>query len=240
MKIEYTKYNHMNSLSRVKNTLDTIDEVYKESNTIPNRNTLTDQNGFYVNITVLHVDIRKSKKLFDNNSYAVLSKIYRLYISEVMAVLKGNKNICEVGIEGDGIWAVFDASLNNHVEDVLQTAGQISSLIDILNIKFSKRKYPKLTIGIGIDSGKSLYMKTGYTSTDFNEVVWIGKVFGKAAKYSDYGNREIDDKELMISKLVYNSLIDEYKELFIWNENRSCYHGNLINQDMNTWVELNR
>jgi len=157
-----------------------------------------------------------------------LAKIYRSYISEVIAVMKGNSKINDIFIEGDGVWAVFNTTKQVDVQDVFDTTAQISSLINALNKKLERKRYTPIKIGIGIDDGESLYIKAGYSGSSVNEIVWIGKVVGEAAKLGNHGNREWYDYQTMISENVYINLSEHQKSLLKWNSNRECYHGNII------------
>ncbi len=237
MDATYTDYNYLDSVSRINEIIDSSDNNYQEHDGIPSKDSLTFKNGFYVGITVLFVDIRGSKELSTKHTRPVLAKIYRAYISEIIAVMKGNATINEIYIEGDGIWAVFNTTKNEHVGSVFSTAAQISSLIDILNIKLKKKGYSQLNVGIGLEDGESLYMKAGYKGYAVNEVVWIGKVVGESAKLCNFGNKELDDKEIMVSKRVYNLLNKSDQDLLYWNANRDCYHGYVVNTKMNEWVK---
>jgi len=240
MKIDYSEYNYLKSIERINEILDSSDNNYKEHKGIPSRDALTYKNGYYVDITVIFVDMRKSKELAKKHRLPVLAKIYRTFISEVIAVLKGTTTINEIYIEGDGVWGVFNTTTSKHINEVFDTAGKILSLIEILNITFSKKGYSQIEIGIGIDEGKSLYMQAGYKGSGINEVVWIGKVVGETAKLCNFGNKEIDDKSLMISEQIYSHLTDKYKGFMHWNTNRNCYHGNIHNKGMNEWVKKKR
>lgn len=237
MKASYSPYNYSDSLSRISNTLNSSDNDYKKHEGIPSESQLTFKNGFYVDITILFVDIRGSKDLASKHTRPVLAKIYRSYISEVIAVMKGNKTIHDIYIEGDGVWAVFNTVNKPDVQSVFSTAAKISSLIDMLNIKFKKKNYSNLKVGIGLEDGESLYMKAGYSGHSVNEIVWIGKVVGEAAKLSDYGNREYDDEKLMVSQRVHGMLTEHQQGLLSWNHNRNCYNGNVINTLMDEWVK---
>lgn len=239
MESTYSSYDYTKSIERIDEILTSSDASYEKHGGIPARDKLTFLNGYYVTVTVLFVDLRASKQLSETHTRPVLAKIYRSYISEVIAVIKGNEKISEVYIEGDGVWAVFNTTTNNHVNDVFNTAAQIASLIDILNIKLSKRGYSTLTVGIGIDDGESLYIKTGYKGSGINEVVWIGKVVGKTAELCKFGNRGLFDGELMVSDRVFSMLSDHNKSLLTRNASRSCYHGTVVNVMMNNWVQAN-
>ena len=239
MEATYSLYDHIKSVERIGEILDGLDASYENRKGIPSRASLTFTNGFYVDVTVLFVDIRGSKELATKHTRPVLAKIYRAYISEVVAVLKGNSLISEIYIEGDGVWAVFDTTTKPHVDSVFSTAAKVTSLIDILNIKLSKKGYSKIKVGIGLDYGESLYTKAGYKGSGINEVVWIGKIVGSCASLSEGGNKTWADREVMVSTTVFNNLSDSNKKLLEWNTGRNCYHGNIINTAMEEWVTEN-
>ena len=99
MKVIHSTYNFSKSLERIDDILNSSDNNYKKHTGIPLEGSLTFQNGFYVGITVVFIDIRGSKKLAEKHTRPILAKIYRSYISEVIAVLKGNSTINDIFIE---------------------------------------------------------------------------------------------------------------------------------------------
>ena len=62
---------------------------------------VTFTNGFYVDCTALFVDICDSSKLPDYQNRPVLAKIYRSFISELVALFNGASKSKEVNINGD-------------------------------------------------------------------------------------------------------------------------------------------
>lgn len=240
MDASYSNYDYTKSIERIDNILNSSDSSYDKHTGIPSKDSLTYNNGFYVDVTVLFIDIRGSKELSSKHTRPVLAKIYRAYISEVITVMKGNTCINEIYIEGDGLWAVFNTTTKDDVNSVFATAFTIASLIDILNVKLSKKKYSTLEVGIGIDDGESLYIKAGYKGSGIQEVVWIGKVVGQTAALCSYGNKTIHDREIMVSAKVYSNLSEHNKSLLVENISHNCYHGNVIRKDMNEWVEKNK
>lgn len=240
MDASYSYYDYTKSIERIDNILNSSDSSYDKHTGIPSKDSLTYNNGFYVDVTVLFIDIRASKELSSKHTRPVLAKIYRAYISEVITVMKGNTCINEIYIEGDGLWAVFNTTTKDDVNSVFATAFTIASLIDILNVKLSKKKYSTLEVGIGIDDGESLYIKAGYKGSGIQEVVWIGKVVGQTATLCSYGNKTIHDREIMVSAKVYSDLSEHNKSLLVENISHNCYHGNVIRKDMNEWVEKNK
>lgn len=239
MDSSYSSYDHNKSIERIDETLNSSDTNFSDKKSIPNRDTLTFNNGFYVEASAMFVDIRGSKDLNDKHTRPVLAKIYKTYISEVVAVMKGDSNINEIYIEGDGVWGIFDTPYQDDINEVFSTSARVSSIVDILNIKYKKKGYSTLTIGIGITYGSSLYIKAGYKGSSINEVVWLGELVGEAAELCSYGNKTYNDYETMVSYGFYSNLNDSNKKLLERNNNRSCYHGYIINTAMNKWVKDN-
>jgi len=239
MEATFSQYDHEKSAERISEILDSADASYEDHKGIPSRDKLSFNNGFYVDVTVLFVDIRGSKALVDKHTRPVLAKIYRAYISEVVAVLKGSVRINEIYIEGDGVWAVFNTTTKSDVDAVFRTAAMVASLVDILNLKLSKKNYSTISVGIGLDDGESLYIKAGHKGSGINEVVWVGRVVGTGAALCANGNRTWSDKEIMVSASVYVNLNEENKGLLEWNQARACYQGNVVNVVMDKWVKDN-
>ena len=240
MEANHSNYDYTKSIERIDEVLDSSDANYENKKSIPSRSSLTFSNGYYVYATAIFVDIRGSKSLNDKHKRPTLAKMYRTYISEVVAVLKGDLNINEIYIEGDGVWAIIDTPSKSDIDSAFSTAAKISSLIDILNIKYRKKGYSELTVGIGITWGESLYIKSGYKGSGINEVVWLGKgLVGDAAKLCSFGNKTNADREIMASDTFYSNLNQHNKDLLRINSNRSCYHSNAVNTEMDKWVTDN-
>lgn len=236
MKATHSTYDHDKSIERITEVLDASDNSFEEKNSIPSRDSLTYKNGYYVNCSALFVDIRDSKSLNEKHTRPVLAKIYKAYISELIAVLRDHDEVHEISIEGDSVWGVFNTPYKPDIDRLFSVAAKVSSLIDTLNIKLKKKKYSELKVGIGISYGSALLIKSGYKGSDINEVVWLGKLVGEAAKLCSFGNKEYYDKELMVSEVFYDNLSKDNQSLLTRNNYRNCYHGNIHNIPMNNWV----
>ncbi len=141
MKSNWKSYDFEKSRERIDDILQTADKSFEEVDKIPSRDKLTFNNGFYVNKTsALFVDIRESSKLPSKYQRPVLARIYRSYISEVVAVINGDINCAEININGDCVWGVFDAQYQNQINSVFSTAAEVSSVIDTLNCKYKKKE----------------------------------------------------------------------------------------------------
>jgi len=239
MKATHSTYDHDKSIERITEVLDASDNSFEEKNSIPSRDSLSYKNGYYVHCSALFVDIRDSKSLNEKHTRPVLAKIYKAYISELIAVLKDHDEVHEISIEGDSVWGVFNTPYKLDIDRLFSVAAKVSSLIDTLNIKLKKKKYSELKVGIGISYGRALLIKSGYKGSNINEVVWLGTLVSDAAKLCSYGNKEYYDKEIMVSNLFYDNLNKENKALLTKNDLRDCYHGNVVNAGMDNWVREN-
>jgi class 3 adenylate cyclase len=239
MKAEYSAYDFAKSRERIDEILQGADANYTEKKSIPSRDELTFTNGFNVKCSALFVDIRGSKAINAKHTKPVLAKIYKTYISELVAIMKNHPKVSEISIEGDCVWGIFDTPYTSDIDDVFAVAYRISSLIDVLNIKFRKKNYSELTVGIGASWGSSLLIKSGYKGSGINEVVWLGSLVSEAQKLCSYGNQTTSDCETMVSNVFYDNLNEANKKLLYKNHQRDCYHGNVHNVGMNEWVQKN-
>ena len=239
MEANYSVYDFNKSISRVDEVLNGNDTSYEDKKSIPSRESLTFNNGFYVECSAIFIDMRGSKDLNEKHTRPVLAKIYKTYISELVAVLKGHSKVSEISIEGDCVWGIFDTPYKSDLDELFGIGAKASSLVDILNIKYKKKGYSELTVGIGMSYGSSLLIKSGYKGSGINEVVWLGKLVGESAKLCSFGNKTDSDYEMMVSDVFYSNLNEHNQALLSKNNDRDCYHGNVINNDMNEWVKNN-
>ncbi|MEZ9188051.1 adenylate/guanylate cyclase domain-containing protein [Vibrio sp. 10N.286.52.F8] len=239
MKAEFSAYDFAKSRERIDEILKGADANYTEKKSIPSRDELTFNNGFNVYCSAIFVDIRKSKELNKKHTNPVLAKIYKTYISELIALIKSHSKVKEVCIEGDCVWGIIDTPKTYDIDALFDIAAKISSLIDTLNIKYKKRGYSEITVGVGMSYGKSLLIKSGYKGSGINEVVWLGSLVSEAAELCGFGNKSYSDNEIMVSNVFYNNLKESNQNLLSKNYERDCYHGNVINTGMNEWVKNN-
>ena len=237
MKASYSSYNHVASCTRIREILGSSDNNYEEKDSIPSRDSLTFTNGFYVNCSAMFVDIRGSKELTEKYYRPGLARIYRSYISELVAVMRDHSRVAEINIEGDCVWGVFDTPKVSHVNELFSVAAKTSSMIDILNWRFDISGYDQLSVGIGLDYGRALMLKAGYSGSGINNVVWMGDVVNRASELCSYGSRDLFDDRLMVSSTFRGILNEHNQGLLTWHGNRSCYHGNVINLEMDKWLK---
>lgn len=238
MQTNTTNYDFEKSLARIDEILDESDKSYEELNYIPSRDKLTYKNGFYVNCSALFVDIRDSSMLPEKHKRPTLAKIYRSYISEIVAIMNGNPNCKEIEIDGDCISGIYDTPYKADIDSMFNDSAKINSLIKILNCKYKKKGISSIRIGIGMDYGRALMIKAGYSGSGLNKIVWMGDVVNSASNLCNNANKN-GNKEILVSNVIYNNLNAHNQNLLAKNYIYNCYQGSIINTYMEEWYKNN-
>lgn len=225
---------------RILQILESDDNGYVDSNSIPTFESLTFENGFYVDCAAVFIDIRGSTSLPKKHSSPVLGKIYRAYISECIAVLNQDPHCGEIFIQGDCVGAVFHIPNSEAVDSVFRRAAELNSLIEHLNWRLSQKKYSKLVCGIGMAVGRALMIKAGYKGSGINDIVWMGNVVNEAAKLCHLGNRD-GRGVVQVSAGAFGKLSEENQALLSETREgfgRPIHHqGSFVSNDMAGWTK---
>lgn len=239
MKSTGTKYDYVAGYSRIKAYLDSSDNNYEESDSLPSRDSLTFSNGYYAYCSAMFVDIRKSSELPGKYKRPALAKLYRAFISEVVAVLDGCDLCQEVNIVGDGVWGVFNTPYKTNINDTFSRGAMVASVLKFLNYQLVKHGYDSINVGIGLAYGRALVIKAGFSGSGINDIVYMGDVVNHAAKLAAHGLETWGDKQLMVSDVFYSNLTDDNKSLLTYNSRHSAYHGSVVNTAMEEWYKEN-
>lgn len=232
-------YEVENSALRMDDILNTSNDAYEDKYCVPNRDLLTFKNGYYVNVTALFIDIVGSSKMTDTHTRPVLAKTYRAFLSECVAILNSEENCKEININGDCVWGVFDTLYAKDYDKIIGLAAKLNSMIEILNYKLRKKNYTEITVGIGIDYGRALMVKAGYSGSNINDVIWMGDVVNSACHLSNKAGRN-GYETILITELFYEKL-SENKEFFVkqYFDYPTLYGCNIVNSNMKAWFEKN-
>lgn len=236
MKATNTTYDLARSLERIDEILDADNKSFEELDHIPTRDKLTYKNGYYVNCTAIFVDICGSSDMTDAQRRPVLAKIYRSFISEMVAMFNGFSQCKEISINGDCVWAVFDAQYKPDVDKAFDAACKAASLTDILNYKLGKKGYTTIEVNIGIDYGRALMVQAGFKGSAINDVIWMGDVVNSACHLCNE-DRGVYKARILMGEVVYNNLNEHNQGLCqIYDALRMVYFANSINKAMNNWL----
>ena len=234
-------YKVEDSASRMDDILDASDNDYEDNGSnIPSREKLTYNNGYYVNVTAVFIDIVNSSKLTDGHKRPTLAKMYRAFLSECVAIMNSWKMCKEININGDCVWGVFETPLKSDIDNIISVAAQLNSMINILNYKLKKKQYDIINVGIGIDYGRALMVKAGYSGSGINEIVWMGDVVNTACHLANKAGR-IFRKTIIVTENIYCNLNDDNKDLLSSYIDGQVvrYEGNIIRTDMEDWYKEN-
>lgn len=233
-------YKVEDSASRMDDILDANDNNYCDKSSIPARSDLTFKNGYYVDVTAIFIDIVGSSDMTDEHKRPTLAKMYRAFLSECVAIMNAETVCKEININGDCVWGVFDTPYKADIDDVISVSARLNSMIKILNYKLRKKKYSEISVGIGIDYGRALMVKAGYSGSGLNDIIWMGDVVNSACHLCNKAGR--DGREvIIISSVVYNNMNEYHQSLFTsYSDGYSTkYEGNIINCGMDEWYQEN-
>jgi class 3 adenylate cyclase len=238
MQSSYISYDYTKSIERIDQIIQESENSFEEIKGRSDRSKLTYTNGFYVNCTAIFCDIRDSSKLTESHKRPKLAKLYRTYISEVVAILNGDGNCLEIDIIGDGVLGIFEAQYTHQIDGAFSSASRICSLIDILNCKFKKYDIENIKVGLGISFGRALMIKAGYNGSGINEIVWMGDVVNEACHLSS-NPINFSNHEIFASNELFQNLNQHNQKLLQFDFLKNCYHGNIINLEMHAWYNKN-
>ena len=230
-------FNLESSLKRIDAILNADNKQFEEANSIPSRDKLTYTNGFYVNCAALFVDIRESSTMTDEHKRPVLAKVYRSFISEIVALFNENNITKEVNIHGDCVWCVCDTPYKSDIDELFSMAARACSMVDILNYKLKKKGYTTYSVGVGIDYGRALMIKAGCEGSGINDVIWMGDVVNQACHLCNDANSGYFDKRVFLSNVIYNNLNEDNQKLCSKDVGRDIYQANIVNITMNDWLK---
>jgi class 3 adenylate cyclase len=215
------------------------DTSYEEVKEIPAREELTFTNGFYVDCSSVWVDLRDSTGLTAKYRRPALAKLYRAYISEMVAVMHLSPRCVEVNIAGDGVWGVFDTPYKAQVDSTFETVAYANSVVDLLNCRLEKRGYDPIRAGIGVHYGRILMVKAGYKGSGINDLVYMGEVVNQASFLSDQGSR--NTPPIYMSGVFHQNLKEEYQEFCTPRSvgSETVYTSYAVNIRISEWIEAN-
>ncbi len=233
-------YKVEDSASRMDDILDANDNNYCDKDSIPARSDLTFKNGYYVDVTAIFIDIVGSSDMTDEHKRPTLAKMYRSFLSECVAIINAEEACKEININGDCVWGVFDTPYKSDIDNVISASARLNSMIKILNYKLRKKKYSEISVGIGIDYGRALMVKAGYSGSGLNDIIWMGDVVNSACHLCNKAGRN-GREVIIISSVVYNNLNEHNQGLFTsYSDGYSTkYEGNIINTSMDEWYKEN-
>jgi class 3 adenylate cyclase len=239
MDSNYKPYDYEASFDRIDQVLEASSDNYQEVDSLPDRDRLTFTNGFYAYCSALFIDIRDSSSLPIIYKRPRLAKLYRAFISEMVAIFNSDPFVREVNIVGDCVWAVYNTPKQTDIDDIFRLAYTANSLVKTLNYKLTRAGFEKpIRCGIGMSYGRALMIKAGFNGSGINDVVYMGDVVNQAAKLAAEGSKGWQ-KAIQMDDVFYQNLNDHNKSLMRRVGYSSRYEGDVIHTAMDAWHDLN-
>lgn len=257
MRGNYQKFNFDNSLSRIDDILSSS-ASYEEADDIPKKDDLTFKNGKYVQCASLFIDLRGSTDLIktEGKKSKTLARIYRAYISEIVAIVNSFQTCKEINIVGDCVSAMFagkEETSNTPAIEALQAASMCNGMMKVLNVKFQKKwdGFQELKAGIGVALGRALVIKAGFSGSAINDLIYMGDVVNRASKMCGLAHKEIK-VPICVTEAVYLSAgsyianadkqetFQDYLSLTEHYIHGKVYAGNFHRSKFSNWADENK
>lgn len=236
---KYKPYNYVDSSARIREILNQPAGTFEEVDSLPDRDKLTYTNGFYGMCSAIYIDIRDSSGLTDKYKRPTLAKIYRAFISEMVAVLNGSLHVREVNIVGDCVWGVYKTPLKHHIDEVFAVVYRANTLVNLLNHHYEKKGLDPIKVGIGVDYGRVLMIKAGFNGSGINDVIYMGDVVNRAAHLANEAGR-MWKKPIFAGGVFYQNLNEHNQNLLtheMYSKVNNVYAGDVIETTMSNWIE---
>lgn len=183
---------------------DLVEEILKNENAIELR-------GQKLHMSVFFSDIRGFTEFSEKMDPVELSVLLNKYFTPMSNIITEHQGTIDKYI-GDAIMAMFGAPVNYsyHAVQACTAALKCIEALDKINEEFQMRKWPKIQIGIGINSG---YMNVGNVGSDtIQNYTVIGDSVNLASRLQSL-NKEYGT-QIIISEFTYESV----KNAFICRE----------------------
>ncbi len=126
-------------------------ELVQEMSRNPER---YDMEGRSAELTVLFADIRSFTALSEGLSPQELARLMNEYFSAMTAVIRENRGTLDKYV-GDAIMAFWGAPVDDalHARHAVAAGMQMQRRLTQINVQFAARGWPKLAVGVGINTG---------------------------------------------------------------------------------------
>ena len=233
-------YNYHNSKANIINILKSKTPIEKKT-CIPHDNEFTYENGIRCWVGAIFVDIENSTKLFYNKDEK-LARLMRAFTSEIITIFQNKDNYNQIGIRGDCVYAIYNASYKSDLKEIFEIAYLVNTFMKMFNKIIVDYGYQTIKVGIGLGCDENLIIKAGRTGTGINDKIWIGKAVVDASNLSSKANRN-DILPIALSSTFYNNIKEllekrnpNYKSWIKKYYYDDFYHCDIIENDFASWI----
>lgn len=177
---------------------------------------------------------------YDIENDPILAKQYKCLISEFSAVINENPNVVEISFLRLNVMAsLITISEPGKLNSVIDIAAKLTSLLAILNRKFSSQGLKTIDMGIGVDYSTIRITNQAFSANIESEYLWSGEAVDMSHTLSQKAKTGLMSNSLMITKSAYECLSDKYKSFFSFDNVNGCFSSSLINKQLENWARTN-
>ncbi len=159
--------------------------------------------GIKSEVTILFADIRDFTSISENLSAEEVTGILNEYFSAVEPIIRKYDGVLNKFM-GDAIMAIFGEPVKNkkHAMNAVKCAHEILKKVKVLQKKWLEEGKPKITIGIGINTGEAFVGNIG--SEERLEYTVIGDTVNLASRIESHN--KIYKTQFLISENTYKHI----------------------------------
>ena len=233
MELYHESFDLDTTLKHIDEVLATVGDGVKKFPHIPDIDDLDNLDIFITTCTVVYIKIRLKSSL-DNflNSKLVTFRQREGFQSAVTSLLREHPKCFDFMMHDDEIACIVDTPFKEDINMLFEQLAKINSMLSILSKKSQLAGLEPLEWGIGSHYGETFVSTQRYHDGP-PTFCWSGSAYTYSRYLSD---KALDNKQraICISKVFYNNLKEEYKEL-MWSETEDVYSANVINRFIQNW-----
>lgn len=165
---------------------------------------------------------------FGNKEKERSNSVYGAVYNELIEIAGNIPQSQCVSFVNNKLYALYDTPMKNDVNAVIDVAANICGIIDIINYKCGSFKSNRVKINISICYGPTVLLS--YNDLRYN-------VIGGSELIEDAElQMGLFDDRVVISRIIYNNIKDDYKALFKSEGFDMPCTGSIINTAMSNWL----
>ena len=225
----YSLYDFTETLARIGQVKDRTGEDYRKYAFFPEKDELKQCKGAYVDGIAI-----ASRLVFVARDIDLLTiaKVYEMFLTEARAIMTVTSAFRDVSVDGHIFRGLYNIENDDFFNEVLDIAGRLISLSDVINTKLGRRNNPIITSMCAIDFG------TMFVANVDDNLIYSGNMCTRIEGYIIKPLKEEVKKGIFITEKFYGKLKDDYKAFFnkVVEESK-VYYGSVENIGMSRWVK---
>lgn len=222
------KFNLNDSLEKMDGILNSDDVIIK--NQIYTSENAKDARGAIVDASVVSALFTPSSATKEApGKWAVAHDIL---MSQIYALVASQSKLLNLEWDGYRLNAIFNTTYKEHIDALLDSVGMLISLTDVINYKIKDTGW-SFKIDVVMDYGKvlSVPVEGGNTLWKIDGIMVLDELL-----------KDLNMKRLVITKIIYNNLKENYQTLFEAIEpfDSKYYHADIVNIGINNWLKKQR